>query len=300
MLLNELLNTPITIGGKTVILVDDHIGDDNLSAEEIEDLIEIEAPDSRSPGFNVSEKALFAIRTSHPDVPTYGLWQTLYHSGLLEGHEYVFVPFDAMSGRFARLENGDSGWVLQRSGIVTGGELTEEFGVGVDRAHELDIDPSQLALPDDEALLLREHQARVAKLARKRYLATALVCLAIVVSAVITEGVLVLKHRSVMLEMNALKEEQLELDQQIADLTRTRLARQPDYSTPISRLFKLQTLDPELVTGSGSSFQKGIVTLLSRESMPLVRTMEWVSPGIHQSGDIIVPIPANGGMHEDS
>lgn len=292
MRLNDLLNTPIVIGGQEVILIDDHIGDDNLSLESVEDLVEIEPSDGVSPGFYVNESQLLKVRTDFPGIKTFGLWQTIYGSGLLKGHEYLFIPFNEGSGRYARLYQQDGLWIPVHSGIVTGGDLSDDAGLTVSDTKELSFDPQLLVVPGAEALLLREHQARLEKRSRKRYWAAGVACLAVVVLTGIIETALTFQYRWAEKEMADLRAEERELNERIGKLTRTRLLRQPDYSTQIKRVFLMYSMDPQLATGQSSTFSGPIYLLMNRDTLPLVRSIEWVIPSISGEGSILLSVPA--------
>ena len=66
MLLGDLLGKPLVIDGQDVVLVDDHIGDSRIPVEELDKVIEIEAPDGPYMGFYTNEDHLIALRTQYP------------------------------------------------------------------------------------------------------------------------------------------------------------------------------------------------------------------------------------------
>lgn len=290
MLLGDLLGKPIVIDGQDVILVDDHIGDSTFDLEQQDGLIEIEAPDGVSPGFYIEHDPLMAVRTSYPDHTPYGLWQTLYRSGMLSGSEVLFIPFDEGSGRYAKLIQGEDGWMPLLSGFVTGGELSEDQHISLDEAHRLNVDPSLLVLPNSPALLHREREALLQQRTSKRYWTTGVICAVLLLSAFVVESVARFQHSSAKDTVEELREQQRDLDKRIGNLTQSRLISQPDYQKTLSRIFHLHSIDPSLTTAQGSTFKNEVVLLLDRNSLPFVRSFDWVVPGVAGDGSIIISL----------
>ena len=264
MLLGDLLGKPLVIDGKEIILVDDRISDIGVVGAEIDTLVEIEPPDGVSPGFYISEPSLVAIRTSYPDHTMYGLWQTLYHSGMLSGAEFVFLPFNENSGRYAQLEKQGDTWIPVISDVVTGGTLADGI-TEVSDVYRLDVDPSLLVLPDEQAMLHRERTAMIQQRSRRRYWQTAIVIGLIAVVGAIYEGAMMLSHSS-----------------------RTRLLNEPDYNQTLERIFHLHTIDPGLETAQASRFDDDVILLLSRDTLPFLKTIDWVVPEITDDGGVAV------------
>lgn len=287
MLLGDLLGKPLVIDGKEVILVDDRISDIGVAGAEIDTLVEIEPPDGISPGFYISEPSLVAIRTSYPDHTMYGLWQTLYHSGMLSGAEFVFLPFNESSGRYAQLEKQGDTWVPVVSDVVTGGTLADGITEVTD-VYRLDVDPSLLVLPDEQAMLHRERIAMIQQRSRRRYWQTAVVVGVIAVVGAIYEGAMMLSHSSQVSVIEDLRAEQRSLNERIGTLTRTRLLNEPDYNQTLERIFHLHTIDPGLETAQASRFDDDVILLLSRDTLPFLKTIDWVVPEITDDGGVAV------------
>lgn len=287
MLLGDLLGKPLVIDGKEIILVDDRISDIGVVGAEIDTLVEIEPPDGVSPGFYISEPSLVAIRTSYPDHTMYGLWQTLYHSGMLSGAEFVFLPFNENSGRYAQLEKQGDTWVPVISDVVTGGTLADGITEVTD-VYRLDVDPSLLVLPDEQAMLHRERIAMIQQRSRRRYWQTAVVVGVIAVVGAIYEGAMMLSHSSQVSVIEDLRAEQRSLNERIGTLTRTRLLNEPDYNQTLERIFHLHTIDPGLETAQASRFDDDVILLLSRDTLPFLKTIDWVVPEITDDGGVAV------------
>lgn len=290
MLLGDLLGKPIIIDDQDVILVDDHIGDSTFGRDQQDGLIEIEPPDGISPGFYIEQDSLMAARTSYPDHTPYGLWQTLYRSGMLSGAEILFLPFDEGSGRYARLLSGEDGWVPLLSGFVTGGELSEDQHISLDDAHRLNVDPSLLVLPKNPALLHREREALLQKRTSKRYWTTGIICVSLLATALLIESVARFQHSSAKDTVEALREQQRDLDRRIGNLTQSRLITRPDYSQALERIFHLHTIDPRLATAQSSTFKDEIVLMLDRNSLPFLRSFDWVVPEVAGNGSIVIGV----------
>lgn len=296
-----ILNRPVTINGQELILVDDMIGDGAVPLDKVDEIVEIEPPEGLSPGFYIWEPDLLDIRGKFPDLPTYGLWQVLYHSGLLVGSELLSVPFNATgtNGRYARLSQESGKWAPIHSGIIFGKNLTEDPDSTFSQTNVLTFDLDELRLPARTALLFREQQALTEKRSRRRVLVTGLACVGIVLVTGIVEVVLTLQHRSQALEMASLKAEQKELTEQMRALTNSRLQAVSDYSTPIERLMQLYFLDPNITTARSTSFDDKILALVDRDYLPYVRTLPWTLPKISESGDVVVEVPTgNGDLHD--
>jgi len=287
MLLGDLLGKPLVIDGKEIILVDDRISDIGVVGAEIDTLVEIEPPDGVSPGFYISEPSLVAIRTSYPDHTMYGLWQALYHSGMLSGAEFVFLPFNENSGRYAQLEKQGDTWIPVISDVVTGGTLADGI-TEVSDVYRLDVDPSLLVLPDEQAMLHRERTAMIQQRSRRRYWQTAIVIGLIAVVGAIYEGAMMLSHSSQVSLIEDLRAEQRSLNERIGTLTRTRLLNEPDYNQTLERIFHLHTIDPGLETAQASRFDDDVILLLSRDTLPFLKTIDWVVPEITDDGGVAV------------
>lgn len=290
MLLGDLLGKPLVIDGQDVVLVDDHIGDSRIPVEELDKVIEIEAPDGPYMGFYTNEDHLIALRTQYPEHTPYGLWQTLFHSGMLSGAEYLFLPFDEVSGRYAKLIQQEDGWIPLMSGVVTGGTLTDDPMVSLDETHRLNVDTSLLRLPNEPAMLHRERLAMLQKRSRKRYWITGLACTGILALAGVYEGVMMLQHSSRVSTIEELRETQSSLDKRIASLTQSRLISEPDYSLQLERVFHLHTIDPTLTTAKGSTFDDEVILLLDRNTFPFLRTIDWIIPEVTDDGSVAVRI----------
>lgn len=287
MLLGDLLGKPLVISGKEVILVDDRISDNGVEGAEIDLLVEIEPPDGISPGFYISEPSLVAVRTSYPDNAMYGLWQTLYHSGLLSGSEFIFLPFNDHSGRYAQLEQQGDKWVPVSSNVVTGGTLADGI-TEVSDVYRLTVDPSLLVLPDEPAMLHRERTAMIQQRSRRRYWQTAVVMSVIAVFALIYEAAMVVSHISQVALIDDLRKEQQSLNERIGTLARTRLLKESNYDQTLERIFYLHTIDPNLVTAQASRFDRDVILNLNRDTLPLLTTIDWVVPEITDDGGVAV------------
>lgn len=294
MLLGDLLGKPLVIDGQDVVLVDDHIGDSRIPVDELDKIIEIEAPDGPHLGFYTNEDYLIALRTQYPDHTPYGIWQTLYHSGMLSGAEYLFLPFDEGSGRYAKLIQQEGEWIPLMSGVVTGGALTDDPMVSLDDTHRLNIDTSLLRLPSEPAMLHRERLAMLQKRSRKRYWTTGLICLGILALGAVYEGVMMLQHSSRVSTLEELRAEMQGLDERVALLTQSRLASEPDYTAALEKIFHLYTLDPAFVTAKNSRLDKEVILVMDRNTLPFLRTIDWVIPEITDDGSIAVRIKGGG------
>lgn len=287
MLLGDLLGKPLVIDGKEIILVDDRISDSGVEGAEIDLLVEIEPPDGVSPGFYISEPSLVAVRTSYPDHTMYGLWQTLYHSGMLSGSEFVFLPFNDYSGRYAQLEQQGDTWIPVISDVVTGGKLADGI-TEVSDVYRLNVDPSLLVLPDEPAMLHRERTAMIQQRSRRRYWQTAVVIGVIALLGAIYEGAVMISHSSHVSLIDDLRQEQRSLNERIGTLTRTRLLREPNYNQALERIFYLHTIDPDLETAQASRFDDDVILILNRDTLPFLRTIDWVVPEITDDGGVAV------------
>lgn len=287
MLLGDLLGKPLVIDGREVILVDDRIGDSGVEGAEIDLLVEIEPPDGVSPGFYISEPSLVAVRTSYPDHTMYGLWQTLYRSGMLSGSEYVFLPFNEHSGRYAQLEQLGDIWVPVSSNVVTGGTLADGI-TEVSDVYRLTVDPSFLVLPDESAMLHRERIAMIQQRSRRRYWQTAIVMSVIAVFGLVYEAAMMISHGSQVALIDDLRQEQQSLNERIGTLARTRLVKESNYDQIVERIFYLHTIDPDLVTAPASRFDSDVILNLNRNTLPLLNAIDWVVPEITDDGGVAV------------
>lgn len=292
MNLGDLLDKPLVIDGQEVILVDDQIGDAGFDPVEHE-VIEIEPPDGVSPGFYINEETLMAIRTQYPDHTPYGLWQTLYHSGYLSGSDFLFLPYDEVSGRYAHLLQSDDGWEPLSSGIVIGGSLGDGL-TDVDVAHKLDVDPSLLVIPQSPALLTRERLAMIEQRSRKRYWRTGAVCFVLIMLGALFEGAMMIKHSSQVSTIEDLRSQQRSLDERMGSLTRSRLLNDPSYSQSLQRIFELHTIDPNAATANNSSFANDVILVLGRDTLPLVKSIDWIVPEVTDDGSVAVIIDGRG------
>lgn len=292
MRLPELLNKPLVIGGQDVVLVDDHIGDLNIDSS---DLLEIEPPRDDSPGFYASEKDILQIRAQYPEHRTYGLWQTLYHSGLLTGAGILFVPNTDMDGRYAQMSDEGGRWVPQLSGIVSGGMLSGLPNESLDQAHHVNITLDLLNLPSHQALLVSEYQAQIQKRTKQRYTAAGLAALAILIVTVVLEVVLMMQHRAATLEMKALQAKEEELLGTMTTLLKSRRPKTEPYEPTLGRIYELLTIDPSMSIKQGSMVEMSAI--LNRDFLQLVRALPWANPEITPTGQLEVPI-VGGGSHK--
>ncbi|MCB1733696.1 MAG: hypothetical protein H6981_01260 [Gammaproteobacteria bacterium] len=156
---NWLLNQPIHIDGQPGFLladvVSDEVGDDGLTLTQA-----LNAPLSW-----VSEDQVAEARAEAPDVPVFGLWQTVFHSGLIraveDGTWIVWTDFVRQDGYYVAVAAGT--W---RSGRLNAGRSVGLDRVSIETAMVLEpvdivFPPTPVLLPEEAVVALRRRWHRI-------------------------------------------------------------------------------------------------------------------------------------------
>jgi hypothetical protein len=79
-----LFKTPIYIGGKEVILVNDIAGTPSTDSSAQHSYISVSRADKETPSLFVFEDDIISLRAEFPTLPIFGIWQLVFNNGLID------------------------------------------------------------------------------------------------------------------------------------------------------------------------------------------------------------------------
>lgn len=213
------------------------------------------------------EEVLVQVQEAHNSIPVYGLWQTIIASELIDQEETLQVVFTT--------ENRKSGYYLfisdgkYQTGTIFQGEMQSvpsaavEQGLTLADAVEIDIDLSNLNLPDSPLLTIKER--RLAQQAEKKagqqrnILAIGLV----VIAAIAADSGLGYLHGEHMEEFDMKNAALQAKEDELKRLTQKKLVRHPDQTQTLNRIYQIgSVLHDETVLGKIEAHQEGTVVLV--------------------------------------
>lgn len=239
--LTELINTPITIEGKEVILVQDTVAETLERQGEGYSLI-TEAT-GKCPDIYVFEQNLKEARVRFPDYPVYGLWQVLICSDVLKPNlELQVIPTDKRDGIFVRFEL-DTGNVLL-TGEYADGIFQRAGDLFLEQAIPIEFNLRELRLPTQPARLLEEWVV-IHERAKRRVRLTA----GAIAAGILVLGTLVDQAFRVHFDSNIEKYDQKKsqltlLEQKVRELERSKILSFPNYSKLLTQLNQILALSP--------------------------------------------------------
>ena len=231
------LERPVRIGPREVILVDDLVLTD-LSGPLTERLMSIASEDADLPLYVEQEQA-DTLSELHPGLPLYGLWQVLIASGLVPAEPGLYrVATDASphKGRYL-LRETDGAY----SGQIANETPLDAFAPDEAAPQSILIDPApeRLRLPPQPIQTLHHRQAQKA---RARFHTLALAGLMALGSAFIgtaADHILNHRHAQKMQQAERLREQTVQLQQDLARLETSGRIEPIDQSRRLDQLLIL-------------------------------------------------------------
>lgn len=235
-ILSKLIGSPINVNDKEVIFIVDRLADDVEDEAYI-----VGAPETNDkPRSWINEDELSSLKMEYPGVPIYGLWETLYASGLIDADKDIqIIPLNDNDGIFVSVEDGK---------IIETGEYHDRFFLGhayisFDDAWVIDPSLDELTLPGKALLTHSEIWAKTR--AKKRYhflVRTVVVGLAVATWAV---GDYTFKsfHASKLDDYKAKQEQIKKLQVDYSNLRAKYLLDVVDQELSLSRLMVAAELD---------------------------------------------------------
>lgn len=261
------LGVPIEIDGKDVIFVRDVIGTKALSAareNEIYSIIEPRGDDGRPPIY-IDEKELEILRENFPGADVYGLWQILFANGKAPlGEQLTVFRTGPTTGQYLQMEAGSDYYnpanIIQSSEFIAN-YLTDLHDYDLEDAAKVEVDLSELFLPDTPAYTRAEMAERRRHEETKRWYAAGTACLVIAVAAAVYNYAMFTVYKMNMAEYGAKKVQVDELSQRVEALLRERLEVVPNDKATIDRIDQIVAYEPEIststVTGAANGFTAG-------------------------------------------
>lgn len=290
----SLIGKPIEIEGKQVILLPDRVGGE-LNEHELADMLELVPEDHTlgTPAFYLSERELGRIKQEYPGIPVYGLWHTLFVSGLLKNERILGILEHADTGIYVISEQDEEtgAWHLIHSGTFSG-MLLEHPDIPWEMVVPLEPDLSQLKLPNSQAMLLEERRALRKQRETKIVIVGAVAAALILAVAGITDFFLKFRFDQKMKEVAVAHQLNTQLQSEVYALMGSRLSKWPSDTNQILQLTRLLMVDPAVSTRPGQRFNQAISLKSDWKNQAAFRGIEWAYIGLAQDGnvDLVVPV----------
>lgn len=242
MNLQSLLERPITIEGRQVILIEDHVGEVSMADTAAQRYSLLELAGTSASLILVDEDRVLQARERFPDMPVYGLWQTLIHSRVLSVEDqFQILPENEGDGAFIVLDPEEERFTL--SGRYSGQLFAPFPDLLVGDCRIVDFPLDRLRLPASEARTKKEMAAIRAQEERRFLLAGGLVAGALIVGGLLVDFTLGRLHSSAVIEHQGLQQALAERVSVLDTLKTTRLAEFPRYDSTLDRLDHLLLID---------------------------------------------------------
>ncbi len=239
----ELVNKPIKVQGKEVILVLDDITDELEGSGE--GYSSISEATSGRPEVYVSETKLKSIREQFPRIPVYGFWHTLYQSGILNPEiELQVVPEDNANGVFVRHDVEQNRVLL--TGTYSDGIFRGAGDLMLTDAVPIQVDVEKLKLPSDQAFLVKELSGMRDRVRKLRFMVLGGILLLILGTAAFVDHYYKSGFDAKMTEYRKNKKSLQKLEKEINALAKKKLLYPPENESFVNKVFQLTLLDPEL------------------------------------------------------
>ena len=152
--LAEIINRPVTIGDRDVVLIPDLVGP--VPVSEQHQYVELEPASNTCPSISVREADIEDIRDQFPELPVYGLWQVLVNSHVISFRQPLHVvKINEFDGYYLHCDLGRA----EFSGVYEAGFFAADSNFDLEEANELAPALDELKLPPNEAKLAAELQA---------------------------------------------------------------------------------------------------------------------------------------------
>ncbi|OUS27841.1 hypothetical protein A9Q99_13865 [Gammaproteobacteria bacterium 45_16_T64] len=253
----EFVNIPVTIEGRCVILMPDLVGIVPLSEQHL--YVELQEAVNQTPAIHVNEADIENIRETYPDVPIYGLWQTLINSGLVSYRKSLqVVQSSPMDGFYIHCDLGRA----EFSGDYEAGFFAADASFTLDDAAVIAPDLGNLSLPENQAQMAEELQAKRKKKARAAWISSVSVAACVVLLATATDFSLLQYHRyenQEILDKSAMRDYLLAgLD----GLKTSRITDVPNDHEKITKIAEVWAYEKQLTTQGAQEFKQNDFTFI--------------------------------------
>lgn len=247
----DFVNRPITIDGKDVVLMPDLVGVVPLSEQHL--YVELQGAVNQTPAIHVNEIDIENVREKHPDMPIYGLWQTLLNSGAVSFRKSLqVVQASPMDGYYIHCDLGRA----EFSGDYEAGFFAADAEFNLDDAAVISPSVGDLSLPANEAKLALELQAERKKRVRAAWSNSVASSVLVVILAVLTDfGFLQYynyTHQEVM-DKSAMRDY---LQSGLESLKTSRITDVPNDRLKIEKIAEVWAYERELVTDGEQDFDQ--------------------------------------------
>lgn len=252
--LHELINRPVRLEGKVVVLIPDVMTDRLEHQGEGYSLI-AEGTSAR-PAVYVSEQNLRAIKAKYT-CPVYGLWHVLHHSGLLSAHaEVQVIPDTERDGLFVRFlpETGR----LLRTGEYTDGIFQNAGDLRLEDALPIEIKLETLRLPPEQAMSIEELSHRFDQAKRKEQVVFGVLLAGVVGLAILLDLFFQFRFGQQLATYETRKTILTRVNAEVMALGRTRLAKMPLDVKLLEQLQKISWIDPKFQMKTQSLAEKAL------------------------------------------
>lgn len=290
----SLIGKPIEVEGKEVILLPDKVGGE-LSDSEIMDMLELAPEDvaTGAPAFYLSERELGRVKQQYPGIPVYGLWHTLYVSGLLTGTQFIGILESPDTGIYVHCVEAldSSGWNVVHSGTIDSRMLIEHPDVLFDQVAELSPDLATLKLPTHPAMLVEERRA-LRKQRENRIMVIGAISAALIIAvAGVTDLFLKMRYDQQVKQIATAQQLNSQLISEVQSLMGNRLSKWPSNTSQIERIARLMIIDPSISTRPNQRFDDDIELYASWKYLAALKGVRWAYRGISQDGNINLVVP---------
>ena len=232
-----LLERPTRIGPREVVLVDDLVLT-HLSGPLAERLMSIASEDPELPLYVQQEQA-DALSELHPGLPLYGLWQVLIASGLVPAEPGLYQVATDSSPHKGR-------YLLRETDGAYSGQVANESPLdafcpdgAVPRFIRIDPAPERLRLPPQPIQTLRHRRAQKARVRLHTLMLAGLMALGSVFIGTAANHILNHRHAQKMQQAERLREQTVQLQQDLARLEASGRIGPIDQSRRLNQLLIL-------------------------------------------------------------
>lgn len=248
-LIADLINHPITLDGKDIVIVPDLVGP--VPVTEQHQYVELLPAGTTCPAISVRETDIEDIREQYPGLPVYGLWQVLVHSNAVSFRQPLHVvKINELDGYYLVCDLGRA----EFSGVYEAGFFAADSNFALDEANDITPDTGALRIPPKEAKLASELQAERRLRAQKSWRTLGIATIWIVILAVVVdfgfETFYMREQRKLQTKTAMLESLRSGLDR----LRNSRLSEVPNDIEAIKKIAALWAEFPDIRTAGEVSF----------------------------------------------
>jgi len=265
------LETPIQLGSRQCILIADEVAEEPSTR----DPVLLERGGRGQPSLWVSEKELQSIRQSYPDLPVYGVFQTLLRNRAIPFDAALYyLPTTRHAGVYLLCEDKRP----KESGKYAGNRLPLDLGMSLTDGVQLTVELDSLTPPARAARTVEEmnrdrRRQRIRMAVRWSGYAAAVVAVAF-----IADSMSVQQHLDQEAKLEDLRAQRSDLQQQISSLEKERSASGRELGREaLGRLVVLSHFRPSLSVGETDFTANEWKVTVGRPSRLPIDNIDWVA-----------------------